>query len=142
MLIFKFLFSFLCRKVFLEYDDEVYLRTEYYGFYQKNPKIIKVLARLHENLTDTTDKINKCASLQVMFNVATTFAFSILSFYSLYHAFIASSSELDKLSIVHIVWTMYYIVYDTIIITVGSSTAKEVCTRIFFSLTFVLNLFQ
>lgn len=64
-----------------------------------------------------------------MFNVATTFAFSVLSFYSLYHAYIASSSELDKLSIVHIVWTIYYIVYDTIIIMIGSNTAKEVSTR-------------
>lgn len=61
-----------------------------------------------------------------MFNIATTFAFSVLSVYSLYHAYIASSSELDKLSIVHIVWTVYYMVYDTIIIAIGSNTAKEV----------------
>ncbi|XP_037040731.1 putative gustatory receptor 28b [Bradysia coprophila] len=89
-------------------------------------KIMK-MARLHDQLTDIIGLVNRRFTFQVLILIASDFAFSVLSIFSLYRV---SSSEPFVLkefysSLFHNFWGFYYDFFILMIIWMGSSVQRE-----------------
>lgn len=64
-----------------------------------------------------------------MFNVAVTFVFSVLSFYTFYRFIVDPNEFFKQVALIHFFWQSFYLIYVFMVIYVGSVIKSKVMNR-------------
>lgn len=83
-------------------------------------KIVMTLADLHDNLVDTTVKMNYCFSFQMMTIVGGMFCVNIFSTFAIYRVFVQNDFQNFYKASFQYGWNIYFLIYGFVIMAMAS----------------------